>query len=187
MQEVWPRVVLRLFKLQNYLDDALRGLPVSSVHPAYLDGLKAVLSGIKDANNAPYEQWVEHLKQAEKLEERLFNNSVFESEAITQAMLRPLPKGSSLAELMQRPDRQYFDWHWAVGYLETLCELLIRRDATDLLPEEQFAFDLFGQGTLSDTAWSQLYIPREGDFLVSNLSTCSTVQSSNMRRLMPFA
>ena len=165
MQEVWPRVVLRLFKLQNYLDDALRGLPVSSVHPAYLDGLKAVLSGIKDANNAPYEQWVEHLKQAAKLEERLFNNSVFESEAITQAMLRPLPKGSSLAELMQRPDRQYFDWHWAVGYLETLCELLIRRDATDLLPEEQFAFDLFGQGTLSDTAWSQLYIPREGGFL----------------------
>ena len=162
MQEVWPRVVLKLFRLQNYLEEALRVLPVTRLHADYLDGLKAALNGIQEGTSAPYEQWVAHLKQAEKLEERLFDNSVLESEAITQATLRPVTKESALVELMQRPDRQYFDRHWAVSYLETLSELLIRRDATDLLPEEQYAFDLFGQGTLIDTAWSQLYMPREG-------------------------
>ena len=161
-QETWVGLALRLFKLQNYLEQALRQLPMQNIKLDYGAEMLDVLAQIEAGSSGPYLQWVEQLKQTEKLEARLFRNSLYEIAALDEIKKRPLPKGNVLLEIMDKPDRDYFDRHWAAAYLETLCELLIRRDALDLTPEEQSAFDLFGQRTLSDTIWSQLNLRRTG-------------------------
>lgn len=167
IQEAWIKLVMKLFRLQNIFEETLQELPVANVHATYLQELFELIEGIKNGSSAAYEQWVLKLKDAQLLEARLFKNSVYESAAITEILKRPLPKDSPLASLSETSRRQYFDRHWGAVYLETLSELLIRRDATDLMPEEQFAFDLFGQGTLADIAWSQVQL-RYQDILYSN-------------------
>lgn len=166
-QETWVQLTLRLFKLQNYLEESLHALPVSNSMTSYAPGLLEVIADINNGSNAPYEHWVQSLKQAQRLEARLFKNSLRESEALDEVKSRPLPKDSALLEIMSKPDRDYFDRHWSAAYLETLCELVIRRDAVNLKPEEQHAFDLFGQGSLVDTAWSQLSLRRNGALYAS--------------------
>ena len=161
-QETWVQLTLRLFKLQNYLEESLQALPLNNSMLSYIPELLAVMAEINKGSNEPYERWVQNLKQAQRLEARLFKNSLRESEALDEVKARPLPKDSALLEIMSKPDRDYFDRHWSAAYLETLCELAIRRDAINLSPEEQHAFDLFGQGTLVDTAWSQLGLRRDG-------------------------
>ncbi|WP_138738944.1 dermonecrotic toxin domain-containing protein [Pseudomonas sp. FSL W7-0098] len=160
-QETWVQLTLRLFKLQNYLEEALRELPVSNSRVSYTASLLEVLAEINNGSSAPYERWITNLKQAERLEARLYKNSLRECDALDEVRTRPLPRYSALEEIINQPNRDYFDRHWSAAYLETLCELVIRRDAVNLIPEEQYAFDLFGQGTLIDTAWSQLSLRRE--------------------------
>lgn len=152
----WSQLTLKLFKLQNHLEESLRMLPVQNGRADYVSNLQAVLYPLKEGVREPYEQWVAQLKKAEMLEARLFKNSINESEALEHVKQRQLPKDSALAEIMSKPDRDYFDRHWVAAYLETLCELLIVRGSWNLLPEEQAAFNLFGQGTLVDSAWSQM-------------------------------
>lgn len=161
-QETWVQLTLRLFKLQNYLEETLNLLPVCNSRPSYIPDLLEMMAEISRGSTLPYARWIEDLKQAEQVEARLYKNSLRESQALTEVKRRPLPKESSLLEVASQPDGDYFDRHWAAAYLETLCELVIRRDAFNLTPEEQHAFDLFGQGTLIDTAWSQLSLRREG-------------------------
>ena len=167
IQETWIQLVMKLFRLQNILEDTLRALPVTNDRNTYIPQLLELVEEINKGSSAGYEQWVAKLKDAQLLEARLFKNSVYESAAITEILKRPLPKNSPLADLTDTSRRQYFDRHWGAVYLETLSELLIRRDATNLLPEEQFAFDLFGQGTLADIAWSQIHL-RYLDILYSH-------------------
>lgn len=166
-QETWVQLTLRLFKLQNYLEESLQALPLNNSMLSYVPGLLEVMAEINKGSNQPYERWIQNLKQAERLEARLFKNSMRESEALEEVKTRPLPKESALLEVMSKPDRDYFDRHWSAAYLETLCELVIRRDAVNLTPEEQHAFDLFGQGTLVDCAWSQLSLRRNGAIYTS--------------------
>ena len=167
IQETWIQLVMKLFRLQNILEDALRALPVSNDRSTYIPELLELVTKINQGDVAPYEQWVTKLKDAQLMEARLFKNSVYESAAITEVLKRPLSKDSPLHNITDTGRRQYFDRHWGAVYLETLSELLIRRDANDLMPEEQFAFDLFGQGTLADIAWSQIHL-RYLDALYSN-------------------
>lgn len=154
--ETWVRLTLKLFRLQNYLEESLRMLPVQNSRQDYTRNLLLVLIPLKEGARGPYEEWAEHLKQAERFEARLFKNALNESEALDQVKKRAVPKESPLLEIMNKPDRDYFDRHWVAAYLETLCELLIIRGARNLTPEEQAAFDLFGQGSLVDSAWSQM-------------------------------
>lgn len=167
IQEAWIQLLMKLFRLQNILEDALRALPVTNDRNSYIPELLELLRQISEGDSAPYEQWVAKLKDAQLLEARLFRNSVYENAAIIEVLKRPLPKDSPLHNITDRTRRQYFDRHWGAVYLETLSELLIRRDATNLMPEEQSAFDLFGQGTLADIAWSQLHL-RYQDVLYSD-------------------
>lgn len=167
VQETWIQLVMKLFMLQNFLEEALRALPVTNDRRTYIPELIELVEDIKSGSSVAYEQWVTKLKDAQQIEARLFKNSVYESAAITEILKRPLPKDSALKSISDVYRRQYFDRHWGAVYLATLSELLIRRDATDLMPEEQFAFDMFGQGTLAETAWSQIHM-RFYDVLYSN-------------------
>lgn len=160
-QERWARLALRSFKFQNMLEEYLRELPVRNSLPDYESSLKSVLDDMAGGQTASYEQWVGKLKTTERVEQRLFKNSLIEVEALEHVGKRPLPRSSPLAEIVNGPNAKNFDRHWAPTYLETLCELLIRRGSENLLPEEQSAFDLFGQGALVDTAWSQFNLGRE--------------------------
>lgn len=154
--DTWVRLTLKLFRLQNYLEERLRTLPLHNARPDYAQGLMLVLQPLSQGLRGPYEEWVAHMKQAAQYEERLFKNALNESEALDEVKKRPLPKDSPLVELMSKPNRDYFDRHWVAAYLETLCELLIIRGSSNLTPEEQAAFNLFGQGSLVDSAWSQM-------------------------------
>ena len=154
IHETWARLTLKLFRLQNYLEESLRTLPVQNGRQDYEQSLLLALQPLKEGVRGPYDEWAEQLKQAARIEERLFKNALNESEALDQVKKRPLPKDSPLVEIMNKPDRDYFDRHWVAAYLETLCELSIIRGSQNLTPEEQAAFDIFGQGSLVDSAWS---------------------------------
>ena len=167
LQDTWIKMIMKLFRLQNILEEVLRALPVSNATSTYESERLAVVEEISKGSSAAYEQWVAKLKDAQALEARLFKNSVYETAAIHEILKWPLPKESPLMNLSESSQRGYFDRHWGAVYLNTLSELLIRRDATDLMPEEQFAFDLFGQGTLADIAWSQIHL-RYRDVLYSH-------------------
>ena len=160
-QNTWVKLALKSFKFQNTLEEYLRDISVRNSHPEYESSMKAVLDDLARGVTAPYESWVDHLKVAERFEQRLFKNAILEVEALEQVKKRPLAKSSPLAEIVNRPTHEHFDRHWGATYLETLCELLIRRGAENLQPEEQAAFNVFGQGSLVDIAWSQLNLGRE--------------------------
>ena len=160
-QSTWERLVLKTFRYQNILEEYLRALTVRNSHADYESSMKSVLDHLAAGVKAPYEEWVASLAVAERMERRLFMNSILEVEALEHVKKRPVPKNNPLAEIINKPHQENFDRHWGASYLETLCELLIRRGGENLMPEEQHAFDLFGQGTLVDTAWSQFNLHRE--------------------------
>ena len=160
-QNTWARLALKSFRFQNKLEEYLRELTVSTAQPDYDLSLSSAIEALASGISTPYEQWVDNLKITERFEKRLFKNSILEVEALDQVRKRPLSNSSPLAEIVNSPKNRYFDRHWTATYLETLCELLIRRGSENLSPEEQYAFDWFGQGTLVDIAWSQLNLGRE--------------------------
>lgn len=155
-RETWARLTLKLFNLQNYLEASLRQLPVHISRADYVLKLDSVLASMRLGLRAPYEAWVVELKRAAALQERLYKNALNESEALEHVTRRPVGKDSPLKEIMIRPDRDYFDRHWTAAHLETLGELLMIRGGTNLMPEEQAAFNLFGNRELVDSAWSQM-------------------------------
>lgn len=160
-QNTWVKLALKSLKYQNIVEEYLREITVRNSHPEYESSMKAVLEDVAGGATASYESWVNDLKVAERFEKRLFKNATLEVEALEQVKKRPLANSSPLAEIVNRANNENFDRHWGATYLETLCELLIRRGSENLQPEEQSAFDLFGQGSLVDTAWSQLSLGRE--------------------------
>ncbi len=160
-QSTWERLVLKSFRYQNILEEYFRALDVRNSHADYESSMKSVLDDLAAGVKTPYEEWVANLATAERMERRLFNNSILEVEALAHIKKRSVPKNHPLAEIINKPRQENFDRHWGASYLETLCELLIRRGGENLLPEEQHAFDLFGQGSLVDIAWSQLNLHPE--------------------------
>lgn len=160
-QNTWERLALKSFRFQNILEEYLQALKVRNTHVDYEASMKSVLDDLAAGIKTPYEEWVTGLATAERLERRLFMNSILEIEALEHVKKRPVSKNSSLAEIINKPRQGNFDRHWTASYLDTLSELLIRRGGENLLPEEQHAFDVFGKGTLVDIAWSQLNVHRE--------------------------
>lgn len=162
LQATWVKLAIRAIKLQNYLEDLLRALPVRNSSEQFITGLKKAVDDIEIGSNTFYIEWVEQLKKAEQLQNRLYKNSLTEIQALDEVRKRPLPKNSPLKEITGQVDRVYFDRHFAAAYLDTLCELVVNRTTKSLAPEESAAFELFVMGSLVDTAWSQLNLRHEG-------------------------
>ena len=84
-------------------------LPVSNSGVSYTASLLEVLAEINNGSSAPYERWITNLKQAERLEARLYKNSLRECDALDEVRTRPLPRYSALEEIINQPNRDYFD------------------------------------------------------------------------------
>jgi len=158
IQERWARLVLQHFKLQNYLEEERNSLSVYNSQLDFLDKLKEIVSELKEGSSTAYDTWVDNLKKAQEVEAELFYNATLESEALSNVDKQLLSRDSPLWDVKHLEAPDYFDRHWSPVYLETLCELVIDRSAINLSPEEQNAFDIFGQATLVDTAWSQINV-----------------------------
>lgn len=156
LHECWVKLTLQHFKLQNYYELERQALPVFNSQEDFLEKLLDVAKQLTAGSVSTYETWIENLEKARDIEAKLFYNSALEVEALRHVHGRPLPKDSALRELKHMEDQEYFDRHWSAVYLETLCELVIRRGGVNLSPEEQHAFNFFGSAALIDTAWSQL-------------------------------
>ena len=156
LHHCWVSLTLQHFKLQNYYESERQSLPVYNSQVDFLDKALDVVQQMSAGSVSSYETWIEHLEKARTIEAKLFSNSALELEALRHVDGRPLPKDSALRELKNMEEHEYFDRHWSAVYLETLCELVIRRGAVNLSAEEEHAFNLFGSAALVDTAWSQL-------------------------------
>lgn len=156
LKMAWSKIVVKQSTLQVHLETELHTLPVSHLSSSRFSTLNDAIKKLEDGDRVPYEHWVNNLKQAEKIEERLFKNAVRQREAIAILKVKGLQKDSTLTEMMSKPSREYFAQYWAAGYLETLNELLTRPDESELLPEEQLSFDFFANGSLVDTALAQM-------------------------------
>ena len=156
IQEQWVRLTLRHFKLQTYLEEVHQELPFIKAQVDFVNEFIASMKNLEEGSSSAYDVWINKLKKAETIEAKLFDNLTLELEALNHVKKRQLPTNSALWALVNAEDKNHFDRHWSAIYLETLYELVIRRDAFNLSPEEQRAFHHFGQATVVDTVWSHI-------------------------------
>ena len=161
IQEGWTALALRYFKLHGYLEKQHKALPMGASSTVYFDARELALQGIKAGNPALYERWIEEVKQIEILESRLFNQVDNQLEVLGKIRKESLPKGSDLLTLLAYPLRDLFTRNWVVRYLETLCELVLKKDASGVTVEEQRAFSVISQSSLINFAWSHIGLARE--------------------------
>lgn len=167
VQAYWIELTLKLFKLQNALEEQRSSLALTAFSSEYKKQLSAALSELESGNKAPYLQVIEHLQNAEVLERKAFEISLQESESLAQAGKIPFPPESPLSELVARGQVHFFDRHWAVIYMETLLELVLKRDTSDLSAEELHAFNSLDSDLFINMAWSQLRLKYDSDTLSS--------------------
>ena len=161
IQGYWSKLALNHFKLQNFYEQVRQAFPVHNSQEDFLEKLIDVVKKLEAGSSDVYEKWVEQLEKAQEIEGKLFHNAVEEAQALNHVHARPLPKDSALREFKSREDHEYFDRHWSAVYLETLCELVIRRGGVNMSPEEQHAYSFFAKASLVDTAWAQLSLRME--------------------------
>ena len=141
MQAMWAELTLKLFKMQNHLEEQRKDLPLTAFSAEFKIRLSYAINQLSADNQQPYLEIIEHLKKAEKLEHKAFAIALLESEGIEETSKLPIPRDSPLADLFLKRDRHYFDRHWAVIYMETLLELVLNRAASDLNAEELHAYN----------------------------------------------
>lgn len=167
LQAYWIELTLKLFKLQNALEEQRSSLTLTAFSREYKQQLNTAISELDSGNKVPYLQLIEHLKKAELLERKAFEISLQESEGLAQAGKIPFPPNSPLSELVARGEVHFFDRHWAVIYMETLLELVLKRDTSDLTAEELHAFNSLDSDIFTNMAWSQLKLRHDSDALNS--------------------
>lgn len=161
IQEGWAQLGRRYFKLHDYLEQQLKTLPMGGSSNTYFDARSDALEAIQAGDSAPYLQWVEQVKLNETLEKRLFDLTDNQLEVMSKLRKESLPRGSELLVLLQFPGRDLFARNWVVRYLETLCELVLKKDSPGVTVEEQHAFGRISDISLIDFAWSQISLRRE--------------------------
>ena len=162
IQDGWAQLCRRYFKLQDYFEKQLKTLPMGGSSAVYFEARTRALDAIKAGDNTPYLQWVEQIKLNEALERRLFRQTDDQMDVLNKLRKESLPKDSDLFTLLQFPMRDLFGRNWVVRYLETLCELVLKKDSSSVTVEEQHAFSVISDISLLESAWSQISLRREG-------------------------
>ncbi|MCU1729142.1 hypothetical protein NTD86_19385 [Pseudomonas sp. 7P_10.2_Bac1] len=156
MQALWVELTFKLFKMQNFLEEQRKDLPLTTFSEQFKIQLGIAINQLETGNQRPYLQIIEHLKKAEVLERKAFDIALMEAEGIEETSKLPLPRDSPLADLFQKKDKHFFDRHWSVIYMETLLELVLNRTASDLTAEELHAFKQLDTDAFVNMGWSQL-------------------------------
>ena len=163
IQEGWAQLGRRSLKLHDYLERQLHTLPMGESSEKYFEARTRAMEAIKAGDSAPYLQWIEQVKMIEPLEKRLFKQTDHQLEVTNQIRKESLPRDSELLTLLKFPMRDLFSHNWAVRYLETLCELVLKKDSPGVTVEEQHAFSVISGMSLIEFAWSQISLRREGE------------------------
>lgn len=170
MQALWAELTLKLFKMQNHLEEQRKDLPLTAFSAEFKIRLSVAINQLGADNQQPYLELVEHLKKAEVLERKAFDIALMESEGILETSKLPIPRDSPLADLFLKKDKHFFDRHWAVIYMETLQELVLNRAASDLNAEELHAFNHLNTDVFVNMGWSQLRLRlQEGQIGVEHI------------------
>lgn len=162
MQGLWAELTLKLFKMQNFLEEQRKELPLATFSAEFKIRLSYAINQLASDNQQPYLEIIEHLKKAELLEHKAFDIALMESEGIEETSKLPIPRDSPLADLFLKRDKHFFDRHWAVIYMETLLELVLNRAASDLNAEEMHAFNHLNSDAFVNMGWSQLRLRLQG-------------------------
>lgn len=162
MQGLWAELTLKLFKMQNFLEEQRKELPLATFSAEFKIRLSYAINQLASDNQQPYLEIIEHLKKAELLEHKAFDIALMESEGIEETSKLPIPRDSPLADLFLKRDKHFFDRHWAVIYMETLLELVLNRAASDLDAEEMHAFNHLNSDAFVNMGWSQLRLRLQG-------------------------
>ena len=163
MQDGWAQLGRRYFKLHDYLEKQLKTLPLGGSSTTYFAARTKALDAVKVGDNATYLQWIEDIKLNETLEKRLFKQADNQLEVLNKLRKESMPRDSEILRLLRLPMRDLFTRNWVVRYLETLSELVLRKDSPGVTVEEQHAFKVISDISLVDTAWSQISLRREGE------------------------
>lgn len=156
VQALWVELTLRLFQMQNFLEEQRTNLSVTTFSEQFKTQLSYAINQLDAENQQPYLDIIGQLKKAEVLERKAFDIALLESEAIEESSKLPIPHDSPLAALFQKKDKHFFDRHWSVIYMETLLELVLNRTASDLNAEELHAFTHLNTDAFVNMGWSQL-------------------------------
>ena len=156
IQALWGELTHKLFKMQNFLEDQRKELPLTAFSELFKTRLDDAITQLGTNNQQPYLEIIEHLKKAEILERKAFDIAVQESEGIEEVSKYPIPRKWRMADLFQEEDKFFFDRHWSVIYMQTLLELVLNRAASDLNAEELHAFNYLNTDAFVNMGWSQL-------------------------------
>ena len=162
IQDGWAQLGRRYFKLHDYIERQLQTLPMGGSSETYFSARASALEAIQAGDNAPYLHWIEQVKLIETLEKRLFRQTDSQIEVMNKIRKESLPRDSQLLTLLQFPMRDLFARNWVVRYLETLCELVLKKDSLGVTVEEQRAFSVLSDTSLIASAWSQISLVRDG-------------------------